>query len=85
MARAARFGLVPLSPMSLEEALTRAVFLATSDRYAFQGGGLVPVPEGLEVVKRSGWGFVLVDPLGENANDGRLLAELRDRGVGEAV
>jgi hypothetical protein len=39
--------------MSQEEGGARAVLLATSDRYAVQGG-LVPVPEGLGVVEKSG-------------------------------
>jgi len=85
LARAQRFGMSPPNPTSQEEAGARAVFLATSDRYAVQGGGLVPVPEGLGVVKKSGGGIFLVHPQGESADNESLLADLRKRGVDEAV
>jgi len=35
------------------------VFFATSDGYAVQSGGLVPVPEGLGDVKKSSGGWNL--------------------------
>jgi hypothetical protein len=74
----------PLNPMSQEEAGQRAVFLATSNRYAIQGG-LVPAPDGLTVVKKSGREVFLADPKGESADNEGLLAGLRKRGVDEAV
>ncbi|EXJ86141.1 hypothetical protein A1O1_06511 [Capronia coronata CBS 617.96] len=85
LAKAAQFGMSPPNPMSMEETGARALFLATNDRYAVQPGGLVSVPEGLEVAKRSGGGIFLVDPLGEETNNESLLADLRARGVDEAV
>ncbi|MCJ1384399.1 hypothetical protein MMC17_007515 [Xylographa soralifera] len=85
LARAQRFGMSQANPMRQEEAGARAVFLATSDRYAVQGGGLVPVPEGLGVVKKSGGGIFLVDPQGESTDNEGLLAGLRERGVDETV
>lgn len=75
----------PPNPMSQEDAGAGFVFLATSDRYAVQGGGLVPVPEELGVVKKSGGGIFLADPQGESADNERLLAGLRKRGVDEVV
>ncbi|KPM41400.1 hypothetical protein AK830_g5182 [Neonectria ditissima] len=66
------------------EAGARTLFLATSDRYAVNGG-LVPVPEGLEVAKKSDGGIFLVDPQGESTGDEELLADFRARGVDEAV
>lgn len=84
LARAKRFGMSPPNPTSQDEAGQRAVFLATNDRYAV-GGGLVPVPKGLSAARRSGGGIFLVDPQGESANNERLLAGLRQRGVHEVV
>ncbi|EXJ79099.1 hypothetical protein A1O3_08600 [Capronia epimyces CBS 606.96] len=96
LARAAEFGMSPPDQMALDEAGARAVFLATNDRYAVQvdtqegggGGGppgLVPVPDGLEVAKTSAGGIFLIDPLGEPTDNERVLADLRERGVDEAV
>jgi hypothetical protein len=84
LATAHKFGMSPPNPTSQEEAGARAVFLTTSDRYAVHGG-LVPVPGGLEAVKKSGGGIFLVDPQGERADNEQLLAGLRERGVDEAV
>ncbi len=75
----------PAGQMSREEAGARAVFLATSDRYAVRGGGLVPVPEGLEVARKSEGGIFLVDPVGETVDNEGVLAGLRKRGVDEEV
>ncbi|KAH6898060.1 hypothetical protein B0T10DRAFT_395437 [Thelonectria olida] len=83
-ARAQKFGMSIPGPMSQEEAGARAVFLATSDRYAVQSG-LVPVPEGLQVAEKSGGGIFLVDPIGESTNNEGLLADLRGRGVNKRV
>jgi NAD(P)-dependent dehydrogenase (short-subunit alcohol dehydrogenase family) len=84
LASAKKFGMSPLNPMSVEEAGARAVFLATCDRYAVQRG-LVPMPDGLENVKKSGRGIFLVNPLGESTDNERVLAGLRERGVDEEV
>jgi len=52
-----KYGLTPPNQRSQDEAGKRGVFLATSDRYAVQGhSGLVPVPEGLGGVNKSGGG-----------------------------
>ena len=84
LAKAQNFGISPPNPMSQEESGERAVFLATSDRYSVHGG-LVPVPEGLRVVDKSGGGIFLVNPQGEGAYNEPLLADMRNRGVDEAV
>jgi hypothetical protein len=70
--------------MSVEEAGAHALFLATSDLYAVQGG-LVPMPDGLEMLEKSGGGIFLVTPLGESTDNERALAALRERGVDEEV
>ncbi|KAF7328187.1 Dehydrogenase/reductase SDR family member 12 [Mycena venus] len=69
LARAQRFGISPASPMSQDEA---------------GRGGLVPVPQGLEVAK-SGGGIFLIDPQGESTDNEGVLAGMRKRGVDEAV
>lgn len=60
LVRAQRFGMSPPNPTGQREAGARALFLATSDRYAVHGGGLVPIPQSLAVVKKSGGGISLV-------------------------
>ncbi|RYP43197.1 hypothetical protein DL770_011779 [Monosporascus sp. CRB-9-2] len=84
LARAKRFGMSQPSVMSQDESGARGLFLASSDRYAVQGGG-VPVPEGLPVAKKSGGGIFLVNPLGESSDSERVLAGMRQRGVDKAV
>jgi len=84
LARARRFGMSPPTQRSQEEAGERAVFLATNDRFAVQGG-LVPMQEGLEAARRSGGGIYLVDPQGESTDNEGLLSGLRKLGVDEAV
>jgi hypothetical protein len=42
-------------------------------------------PGGITVVNKSGRGIFLVDPKGESADNERLLAGLRKRGLDEAV
>jgi NAD(P)-dependent dehydrogenase (short-subunit alcohol dehydrogenase family) len=85
LAKAKEYGMVPPNQMKLEESGARAVFVATSDRYSTNGEGLVPVPDGLGAVKKSGGGIYLVNPLGEGTDNERLLAELRQRKVDEKV
>ena len=85
LARAQKYGMSPPNPMSQEESGARAVFLATSNRYAVSGGGLVPIPEGLGLAKKSGGGIFLVNPQGESVDNEGVLADFRDRGVDEAV
>ncbi|TVY51617.1 Oxidoreductase andH [Lachnellula cervina] len=84
LAKARKFGMSPPTQMSQVESGERAVFLATSDRYAVQGG-FVPMEKGLETAKRSGGGIFLVDPQGESTDNERLLFDLRKRCVDEAV
>jgi NAD(P)-dependent dehydrogenase (short-subunit alcohol dehydrogenase family) len=84
LARAAKFGMSPPNQASQEEAGARGLFLATSDRYAVQGG-LVPVPQGLTAGKPSGGGIFLVGPLGEITDNEGVLAGMRERGVNRAV
>lgn len=84
LAKAQKYGMLPPNQMSVEEAGARGVFLATSDRYSVQGG-LVPLPEGLEVAKKSGGGIFLIDPQGESTDNENFLADLRKRGVDEKV
>lgn len=88
LARAQRFGMsAPQNPMSLRESGARGLFLATSERYTGQVGaeGLVPPPEGLPPVKKSGGGIFLVDPLGDSADSENVLAEMRQRSVDQTV
>jgi hypothetical protein len=57
-----------------------ALFLATSDRCAVLGEGLVPMPEGLEVLKKSGGGILLFDLQGQSAdNESSRVEETRRR------
>ncbi|KAH8597598.1 hypothetical protein B0O99DRAFT_617800 [Bisporella sp. PMI_857] len=85
LAIANKFGINPPNPVSEEFAGAYAVFLATNDRYAVHPGGLVPVPEGLEVLRRSGGGIFLVGKEGESTGDEQLLGDFRKRHVDEAV
>lgn len=71
-------------PMSQDEGGARALFLATNDRFAVRSG-LVPVPAGLEVARKSGGGIFLVDPLGEIVDNEKVLSSLRDRNVDKKV
>ncbi|KAJ7349718.1 hypothetical protein DFH08DRAFT_996999 [Mycena albidolilacea] len=81
-----KYGLTPPNQRSQDEGGTRGVFLATNDRYAVQGhGGLVPVPEGLGGVNKSGGGIFLVDADGESTDNEGVLAGFRERGVDEMV
>ncbi|KAJ5655733.1 hypothetical protein N7507_007683 [Penicillium longicatenatum] len=84
LARANKFGMSPPNPTSADEAGQRALFLATNDRYSVHGG-LVPMPIGLSVSKRSGGGIFLVDPEGESADNEHLLSGLRKRGMDKTV
>ncbi|KAJ9142495.1 Dehydrogenase/reductase SDR family member 12 [Pleurostoma richardsiae] len=85
LARAAQFGMSPPNQASQDEAGVRGLFIATSDRYAVGDGGLVPVPPGLGVAKKSGGGIFLVGPQGENVDNERLLGGMRSRGLDEKV
>jgi NAD(P)-dependent dehydrogenase (short-subunit alcohol dehydrogenase family) len=70
--------------MSADESGVRGLFYATSDRYAVKSG-LVPVPEGLEVVKTSGGGIFLLDPQGEATDNEKVLAPQRESGAQERL
>jgi NAD(P)-dependent dehydrogenase (short-subunit alcohol dehydrogenase family) len=85
LAKAQKFGMSPPNQMSQEEAGERALYLATSDQNAVQGGGLVPVAKGLGAAAKSGGGIFLVNPQGESTDNEHLLADLRKRGVDEVV
>ncbi|KAK7419214.1 hypothetical protein QQZ08_010926 [Neonectria magnoliae] len=83
--KAKKFGLSQASnPISSDEAGESGLFLATSDRYAVQGG-LVPAPEGVGAANKTGGGIFLVDPQGEIHDNEGVLAEMRKRGLGETV
>ncbi|KUJ09949.1 short-chain dehydrogenase/reductase [Mollisia scopiformis] len=84
LAKIQKFGMSFPNPMSQEEAGERAVFFTTSDRYAVQEG-LLPVPAGLEVAKKSGGGIFLLNPQGESTDNEAVLDEMRRRGVDEVV
>lgn len=79
-----KYGLTPPNQRSQDEAGARGVFLATSDRYAVQGG-LVSVPGGLGGVNKSGGGIFLVDADGECIDNEGVLVGFRERGVDEVV
>lgn len=70
---------------SQEESGECALFLATNDRYAVQGGGMVAIPEGLEMLKKSGGGIFLVDEKGESTDNEGVLSPLRVRHLDEVV
>jgi len=84
LARIKTFGISPPNERSQEEAGARGAFLATSDRYAVQGG-LVSVPEGLEILGKSDGGIFRVDPDGESSGDEDALNDMRKRGVDKLV
>ncbi|KAK5716510.1 hypothetical protein LTR15_009401 [Elasticomyces elasticus] len=79
-----KHGMKPPNPISQDEAGQRALFLSTSDRFAVHHG-LVPVPEGLEVLQKSGGGLFLVGPEGEIKDSEKVLAPMRQRGVDKEV
>ena len=83
-ARSREFGFASTYAMSQDEGGARAVFLTTSDRYSVQGG-LIPVPDGLEPVKRSTGGVFLVGPEGEGTDNEDVLADMRNRGLPQKV
>lgn len=70
--------------MTQDEAGQRAVFNATNDRYAVQAG-LVPVPEGLEVLGRSAGGVFLIGSLGDPKGSETVLAHMRECGLDKTV
>ncbi|KAL7783871.1 hypothetical protein V8C37DRAFT_396645 [Trichoderma ceciliae] len=86
LARSNTFGLNPPNPMDQDEAGQRAVFYCTNDRYAVQPG-LVPVPDGLQVLEKTPGGVFLIGPLGETKvkESQAALADMRERGVDEKV
>lgn len=92
LARSNTFGLRPPNPMDQAEAGQRAVFYCTNDRYSVQQQqeqepGLVPVPDGLEVLDKTAGGIFLIGPLGESKvkDSEAALSSMRDRDVGEKV
>ena len=84
LAHSTKNGLKTPTPITQDEGGQRALFLSTNDRYAVQPG-LVPVPEGLEVLPRSGGGMFLVGPQGEIKDSEKVLAPMRQRGVDKQV
>ena len=85
LAKARKFGMSASGATSQEEAGERGLFLTTSDRYAVKEGGLVSVPDGLEVAKMSGGGIFLVDPRCDSSDNEQVLADMRKRDVDERV
>ncbi|KAH8669107.1 hypothetical protein BX600DRAFT_461235 [Xylariales sp. PMI_506] len=84
LARAKKFGFSPPNQISQDEAGQRAIFLATSDRYAVHEG-LIPIPAGLDVVEQSGGGIFLINPQGESTDNEVVLADFRKRGVDVSI
>ena len=82
--KAQKFGMSPQNIISQEDAGARALFLATNDRYSVQDG-LVPVPKGLDLVKKSGGEIFLLDSQGETVDNEGVLAEMRKREVDKTV
>lgn len=75
---------------SAAEAGRRALFLATSPRYAVDGAGLLaPPPAAREEPRaarsRAGAGVFLVNAQGASVDSEKVLAPLRERGVGQRV
>ena len=84
LANARKFGMSPPNPMSQEEGGARAAFFATNDRYAVKCG-LLPVPDGITTLKKSGGGIFLIGPEGESTDNEVVLADMRRRGVDKTV
>ncbi|KAH6657821.1 hypothetical protein BKA67DRAFT_656063 [Truncatella angustata] len=70
--------------MSQDEGGARALFVATSDRYAVQAG-LVPVPAGLIAAKKTDGGIFILDPQGESIDNEQVLSDFRKRGVDKKI
>lgn len=86
LARVKKFGMNPGNAMTQEEAGARALFLATNDRYKVEAGaGLVPVPEGLRSVEKSGGGIFLTDAGCESIDNEKVMIGLRESGLGDKV
>lgn len=84
LARANKYGMHPTNPISQDEAGIRALFIATSDRYAVIPG-LIPLSPQVKPAKRSDGGIFLIDPLGESTDNEQGLARMRNTGLSERV
>lgn len=70
--------------MSVDESGARCLFYATSGLYAVRDG-LVPAPEGVAAVEKSGGGIFQLGVQGEYVENEKVLAGLRERGVDETA
>ena len=61
-----------------------AEIFATNDRYAVKCG-LVPIPDGIATLQKSGGGILLISPKGESTDNEVVLADMRRRGVDKIV
>lgn len=82
--KAKQFGMGLPNPMSQDESGQRALYLATSDRYAVEKG-FVGDLDGSGDAKQSGGGIFLVGPQGESRDNEAFLKDMRDRGVAENI
>ena len=77
--------LVNLFAMSAEEAGARALFYATSERYAAVDGTGIPLPAGVQKASATEKGVYLTGPKSDDAGNKDLLADLEKRGVSNKV
>lgn len=69
---------------SVDDAGARALFYLTSDRYSVNGG-IVPLAEGVEKSPKSEGNCFLSDEKSETADNEKILADFRTRGVDDQV
>jgi NAD(P)-dependent dehydrogenase (short-subunit alcohol dehydrogenase family) len=84
LARSNANGLNPANPRTQSEAGERALFIATSDKYAIKAG-LAPLAENSSRVPRSGGGIFMVGSQGEEKNNEIVLRDMRERQVDQKV
>ena len=74
-----------LFALSVDEVGSRALFYATSDRYSVSGSGGVPLVEGIVKSPQSKDGVFLSNDKSESADNEKVLADFRARGVDDKV
>jgi NAD(P)-dependent dehydrogenase (short-subunit alcohol dehydrogenase family) len=84
LARSNANGLNPPNPRTQDEAGKRALFLATSDKYAVKNS-LVPLGEGSSRAQRSGGGIFMIGAEGEEKNNEAVLRGMRERQIDQKV
>ena len=85
LATAQKNGVNPPNIMEEDESGAIGAYLATNGRYSVNPGAVLPSPEGLDAVAKTGGGIFIVDPRGESIENETVLSEMRQRGVPEVV